>query len=86
MKYSTRWNTDKVNIDWTQTIRNKVRGIANFDLGEVQEIEQDHIITRKGLVDIDEFYLPKDLLERYDGRCLWFNIEKRDAQLFKRGL
>jgi hypothetical protein len=40
----------------------------------------------KGVFDIDEFFLPKDLLERYDGHCLWFKIEKRDAQLFKRGL
>jgi hypothetical protein len=67
-------------------IKKKAKGIANFELGEVTEIRADHVMTRKGVFDIDEFLLPKDLVERYDSECLWFKIEKRDAQLFKRGM
>ena len=67
-------------------MKKKAKGIANYDLGEVQEIRKYHVVTRKGKVGIDEFLLPKDLLEKYDGNCLWFNIEKKDAQLFMRGV
>ena len=67
-------------------MKKKARGIDNFDLGEIQEIEQDYVVTRKGLIGIDEFYVPKELLEKYDGVNVVFRIEKKDAQLFKRGL
>lgn len=79
-------STDNENIDWSTTLKKKAKGIANYDLGEVQEIKQDHVVTRKGKVGIDEFFLPKDLLEKYDGDCLLFNIEKKDAQIFMRGV
>jgi hypothetical protein len=67
-------------------LRKKARGVDDYDLGLVQEIKQDHVITRKGLVSTDEFLLPKTLVDKYDGDCLIFKIEKKDAQLFMRGV
>lgn len=78
--------TGKTDIDWSQTLRKKARGVDDCDLGHVQEIKQDHVITRKGLVSTDEFHLPKMLLVKYDGDCLIFKIGKQDAQLFMRGV
>jgi hypothetical protein len=46
----------------------------------------DHVITKKGVLGVDEFYLPKALVERYDGHYLWFKIGRKDAQLFMRGI
>jgi hypothetical protein len=34
----------------------------------------DTIITEKGIVDKDRFYLPKDLIDKFDGHKLWFRI------------
>jgi hypothetical protein len=67
-------------------IKKKAKGLADLQLGEITEVTEDHVITRKGVFDIDEFVLPKDLIERYDDECLWFKIEKKDADVFKRGI
>lgn len=60
--------------------------MANLELGELMEVTQDHVITKKGVFDIDEFGLPKDLVERYDHECIWFKIEKKCGALQERHL
>jgi hypothetical protein len=32
----------------------------------------DTVITEKGIVDKDRFYLPKSLVDKFDGHTLWF--------------
>ena len=49
-------------------------------MGEVQEIGNTFVITKRGLVSKDEFYLPKYLVEAYDGRVVLFNIIKQKAK------
>lgn len=34
-------------IDWERVIKKEARGINNYDLGEVQEINEEHVITKK---------------------------------------
>ena len=48
-----------VNIDWNEIIKKEARGINDFDLGEVQEIQSDVVVTQKGVLDKDKFYLPE---------------------------
>jgi hypothetical protein len=39
----------------------------------------DTIITEKGIVDKDRFYLPKHLIDKFDGHKLWFRITDDEA-------
>jgi hypothetical protein len=73
-----------LNIRWDEVLKKEARGVGDYDLGEVDEVQSDTIVTKKGIVDKDKFYLPKNLAERYDGHNLWFNISKEDAQQFRR--
>jgi hypothetical protein len=43
-------NTDS-NIKWTETIKKEDRGIDELDLGEVQQVETENIITQKGTLE-----------------------------------
>ena len=70
-------NTD---IDWNDIIKKEARGINDADLGEVQEIRLDNIITKAGVVDKEVYSIPKNLVERYDGHNLWFRVTKEDAE------
>jgi hypothetical protein len=38
-------------IDWDNVIKKEARGISDFDLGEVQEVNSEQVITKKGIVD-----------------------------------
>jgi len=68
------------NIDWNDVIKKEARGINDADLGEVQEIRQENVITKAGIVDKEVYSIPKNLAERYDGHNLWFRVTKEDAE------
>lgn len=68
------------NIPREELIKKEARGINDDDLGEVQQIEQDIIVTRAGVVDKITYRLPKSLADRYDGHNVWFKITKDEAK------
>ena len=72
------------NINWDEVIDKKARRIDVYDLGEVQEVEGNVVVTQKGIFDNDKFYLTKRLVDRFDGLYLWFNITEAEAQEFRR--
>ena len=47
------------NIKWDEVIDKKARGINDYDLGEVQEVQENVVVIQKGLIDKDKFYLTK---------------------------
>ena len=70
-------------IEWDKVIKKEARGINDFDLGEVQEIDAEQVITKKGIVDKDKFYLPRNKVSRFDGDKLWFEVSKEEAETYK---
>lgn len=68
-------------IEWKDIIKKEARGYEKGDdLGEVQEIGQEFVVTERGRVKKNKFYLPKQLVSGYDGDVLWFNITEEEAE------
>lgn len=67
-------------INWTKVVKKEARGLDDADLGEVQELTTDFVITKTGVVDKKVYSIPKDLAQRFDGHNLWFNLSKEDAE------
>jgi hypothetical protein len=76
----------KKDIDWDKVVKKEARGINDADFGEVQLIMGDTVITEKGITDKDRFYLPKSLIDKFDGHTLWFNITEDEANNTYRSL
>lgn len=74
----------KETIDWDQVIKKEARGLDDYDLGEVQELNDQFVITKKGVVDKDRFYLPRDKAIRFDEEKLWLDVSKDEAKAYKR--
>jgi hypothetical protein len=72
-------SVDNNNIDWNEVIKKEARGIDDADFGEVQMSMGDMVITEKGVTDKKRFYLPKSLVDKFDGHTLWFNITEDEA-------
>ncbi len=70
-------------INWQEVIKKEARGLDDYDLGEVQEVNDDIVITKKGVVDKDKFYLPRNKANKFDGDKLWFEISKDEAHAYK---
>ena len=45
---------------WEDVIKKEASGIEDYDLGEVQQVLEDTIVMKKGILDKDKFYLPKN--------------------------
>ena len=65
-------------------MKKEARGIDDYDLGEVHDLDEDTVVTKRGIVDKDKFYLPKNRAVRFDGHKVWFNVTKDEAKAFKR--
>lgn len=70
-------------IDWEKVIKKEARGLDDYDLGEVEEVDEEHVITKKGVVDKDRFFLPRNKVNRFDGDKLWFEVTKDEAKTYK---
>ena len=78
---SSNFNWKDDSIEWKDIIKKEARGYEKGDdLGEVQEIGQEFVVTERGRVKKNKFYLPKMLVAGYDGEVLWFNITEQEAE------
>lgn len=46
------------NINWNDVIKREARALNDADLGEVQEIRQDNVITKAGIVYKEVYSIP----------------------------
>jgi uncharacterized protein (TIGR02271 family) len=72
--------TTNMNIPWDEVIKKEARGIDDYDLGEVQQVNSEYVLTQKGLVNIRWFQIPKTLAQEFDGSKLVFKIIKDEAK------
>jgi uncharacterized protein (TIGR02271 family) len=71
-------------IVWDNIIKKEARGaVDDSDFGEVQEVGQHYVLTQKGRISKDKFYIPKYLVQGYDGNILWFDASQDQLQEWK---
>ena len=65
-------------------INKKAKGIDNIDLGEIQKITSEYIITEKKDTDTnknkDKIFIPRNLLERWDEDNVWFQVTEEEKE------
>lgn len=71
------------NIRWQEVLNKSAIGIDKCDLGKVEQINDDIIITKKGLINKSRYLMPKKLVDRFDGNMLCFKIMKAEARQFR---
>jgi uncharacterized protein (TIGR02271 family) len=67
-------------IDWDLVVKKEARGTDDYDLGEVQEVTADNILTQKGIVEKKWFQIPKQLALGFDGDMLTLNVTEEQAK------
>jgi hypothetical protein len=70
-------------IKWQEVINKRAIGIDKCDLGKVEQINDNMIITKKGLINRKRFLMPKKLVDKFDGNMLYFKIMKAEAKQFR---
>jgi uncharacterized protein (TIGR02271 family) len=73
-------NTDTGTINWDDVIKKEARGINDADLGKVQGLSEPFVFTQRGTINKEKFYIPKSLVEGYDGVTLHFRVTEEEAK------
>ena len=74
------------NTIWNEIVKKEANGIDdNCDLGEIQKVEADYIVTVKGIINKLKFRIPKHLIAGFDGRTVYFGITKTQAKRYSDG-
>jgi len=66
--------------DWNEVIKKEARGLNNADLGEVQEVNENYVLTQRGTISKEKFCIPKSIPHGYNGRILLFEITEEEAK------
>ena len=74
------------NMIWNEILKKEANGIDdNCDLGEIQKVEADYIVTVKGIINKLKYHIPKHLIAGFDGRTLYFGITKAQTKRYLMG-
>lgn len=63
-------------INWNDVIKKEARGYNDEELGEVQQVKDNHIVVQKGIINKEKFYIPKYKVESYDGNILKIRLSQ----------
>jgi hypothetical protein len=75
-------NANNTTINWNNIIKQDTRSTDDADLGKVQGLYEPFVVTERGTINKEKFYIPKDLIEGYNGEVLYFNITEQEAKDF----
>ena len=65
-------------------IKKEARGLGeDADFGEVQEVGVKFIVTQKGILDKDKYYIPKNLVDRFEDGIVYFSVTNEEAKQYK---
>lgn len=64
---------------WDDLLKKQVSGIDDCDLGELQQVQEEFIITEKGIINKKRYCLPKSLIAGFDGHTLYLRIMKAES-------
>ena len=68
-------------LDQNCLLNKEARDIHDDVLGHVQEVNQNYVLTQKGIQNSNEkFYIPNYLIQKFNGNVLWFRISKEQAR------
>ena len=74
-----------LNTAWSDLLRKKASGIDDCDLGEVQDVQAEFIVTEKGIINKKRYCLPRNLIAGFDGHTLYFRIMKAESKRYRQG-
>ncbi|MFN2434290.1 MAG: hypothetical protein ABR515_02835 [Nitrososphaeraceae archaeon] len=69
---------------WNDIPKKEATGIDDCDLGEVQQIRAEFIVTEKGIINKKRYCIPKNLIAGFDGHTLYFRIMKAESKRYLR--
>jgi hypothetical protein len=75
-------DANNIVINWNNIVGQEARSIDDVDLGKIQGLFEPFIVTERGTINKEKFYIPKSLIRRYNEEegVLYFDITEQQAK------
>jgi hypothetical protein len=74
-------DNNNTSVNWNYIVNQEARTVDNdADLGKIKGLFDQFIVTERGAINKEKFYLPRSLLKNYDGEILYFNMTEQEAK------
>lgn len=72
---------NNASLNWNNIINQEARTVGDdADLGRIKGLFDQFIVTERGTINKEKFYIPKSLISNYDGEILRFNVTEQEAK------
>jgi hypothetical protein len=68
-------------INWDHVVGQDARSRDGANLGKVRGLFEPLVIIEKGSLKKEKYYIPKSLIERYDGDVLYFRLTEEQVKI-----
>jgi hypothetical protein len=77
-------NDSTIKYNPEDIIKKEARGSDGGHLVKIKDNSHDYVITEKGVIDKDRFYIPKNSIIHLDGQYVWFGMTEDGAKQYKK--
>jgi hypothetical protein len=65
---------------WIDLINESVHTVEDVDIGDIDAVNVDFIVVKRGFVNVHYYYIPIHQVEGWDGHVLWLKVTEADAK------
>ena len=73
-------SNNNIVINWNNIVGQEARSIDNSNLGKIQGLFEPFIVTERGTINKEKFYIPKSLIKSYNEEILYFDVKEQEAK------
>jgi hypothetical protein len=59
---------------WVDLVNESVHTSDDVDIGDIDAVNRDFVVVKRGLVNIHYYYIPIGKVEGWDGNVLWLKV------------
>ena len=65
--------------NWKGLINESVHTKDDEDIGDIEAVNRDFVVVKKGFKNVHYYYIPTDQVEGWDRNVLWLNVTKDEV-------
>ena len=71
--------TEEQKPNWTGLLNESVHTTDDEDIGDIEAVNRDYVIVKKGFKKVHHYYIPVDQVEGWDRDVLWLKATKDEV-------
>jgi hypothetical protein len=65
---------------WTDLISESVYTSDDQDIGDIEAVSRDFLVVKRGLVNVQRYYIPLHRVDGWDGKVIWLKIPEEEVR------